>query len=222
MLRAIGWLVVIGGAVAVGYFGFVGPRPLRRYSDRDLDQLEQAQTQQIAEVYGEAEKNHFSLNESGAIDGKVRLKDVARLQTALVEALTMRGEIQRERLARKWRFPAAGAVVAAVLIGIAIERFRRRAARPETQAKETAKPIAFSPADSRESWARTTLGVSAFATPEDVESAFRQEMARYHPDKVAGLGTDLQKLANERTRDLVEAREVLRRTLRKPGGGSGE
>src|SRR5438445_8754954 len=56
LVSAIGriwWLAVFGGAAAVAYFGFIRPRPLHGYSDRDLANIEQIQTKQIADAYAE-------------------------------------------------------------------------------------------------------------------------------------------------------------------------
>ena len=53
------------------------------------------------------------------------------------------------------------------------------------------------------------LGVEASADEKAVRKAYREEMARYHPDKVAHLGRELQALAHEKTLQLKEAFEVI-------------
>lgn len=53
------------------------------------------------------------------------------------------------------------------------------------------------------------LGVEASATAEDIKKAFRQEIARYHPDKVQHLGTEFQELAAARAAQLTEAYRIL-------------
>jgi curved DNA-binding protein CbpA len=53
------------------------------------------------------------------------------------------------------------------------------------------------------------LNVEPTASPEDVKRAFRQQIARYHPDKVQHLGVEFQGLAAERAAELTEAYRVL-------------
>ena len=53
------------------------------------------------------------------------------------------------------------------------------------------------------------LGVVAAATVDDVKRAFRQQIARYHPDKVQHLGQEFQDLAAERAAELTEAYRIL-------------
>jgi hypothetical protein len=53
------------------------------------------------------------------------------------------------------------------------------------------------------------LGVVAAASADDVKRAFRQQIARYHPDKVQHLGKEFQDLAAERAADLTEAYRIL-------------
>lgn len=53
------------------------------------------------------------------------------------------------------------------------------------------------------------LGISASASIDEVKRAFRQQIARYHPDKVQHLGREFQDLAAERAAELTEAYNVL-------------
>lgn len=53
------------------------------------------------------------------------------------------------------------------------------------------------------------LGISPGATKEEIKRAYREQVAQYHPDKVAHLGEELQKLAHQRTLDLQRAFEEL-------------
>lgn len=53
------------------------------------------------------------------------------------------------------------------------------------------------------------LEVEPAAPVETVKHAFRQQIARYHPDKVQHLGGELQELAARRTAELTEAYRVL-------------
>jgi preprotein translocase subunit Sec63 len=49
------------------------------------------------------------------------------------------------------------------------------------------------------------LGISAKATVDDVHSAYRSKISQYHPDRVAGLGPELQDLAEQHSKDINRA-----------------
>ena len=51
----------------------------------------------------------------------------------------------------------------------------------------------------------TVLGVDRNASPEDIKKAYRQLVNKYHPDKVAHLGNEFQKLADKRFKEIQEA-----------------
>ena len=53
------------------------------------------------------------------------------------------------------------------------------------------------------------LGIVVSSSSADVKSAFRQQIARYHPDKVQHLGQEFQDMAADRAADLTEAYRVL-------------
>lgn len=53
------------------------------------------------------------------------------------------------------------------------------------------------------------LGVAPTASADEIKRAFRQEIARYHPDKVQHLGKEFQELATTRAADLTHAYQVL-------------
>ena len=53
------------------------------------------------------------------------------------------------------------------------------------------------------------LGIPATAAVEAIKSAFRREIARYHPDKVHHLGAEFQLLASSRAADLTTAYRIL-------------
>ena len=55
------------------------------------------------------------------------------------------------------------------------------------------------------------LGISRSASQEAIRIAYRERMSEYHPDKVAHLGEDLQKLAHEKSQAIQRAYRVLRR-----------
>ena len=53
------------------------------------------------------------------------------------------------------------------------------------------------------------LGVEPTADFETIKKAFRREIARYHPDKVAHLGQEFQEMASERAAELTAAYKAL-------------
>lgn len=60
------------------------------------------------------------------------------------------------------------------------------------------------------------LSLPSSATPEEIKRAFRNEIARYHPDKVQHLGKEFQDMAASRAAALTEAyRTLMNAELRK-------
>ncbi len=55
------------------------------------------------------------------------------------------------------------------------------------------------------------LGIPHSASSEAIQAAYRAQMQQYHPDKVAHLGEDLQKLATEKTQQIQRAYKQLSR-----------
>jgi DnaJ domain len=53
------------------------------------------------------------------------------------------------------------------------------------------------------------LGVSQGASQEDIRSQYKEQMKLYHPDKVAHLGAELQKLALEKSKEIQRAYSML-------------
>src|SRR5215467_4263352 len=60
-----------------------------------------------------------------------------------------------------------------------------------------------------------TLEVIPTASPETIHAAYRSLISRYHPDRVAGLGTELQAIASARTKEINHAYDVLRDAKRR-------
>lgn len=54
-----------------------------------------------------------------------------------------------------------------------------------------------------------TLGVKPGVSKDALKSAYREMMKLYHPDRVNHLGTDLQKFANNRAKEIQRAFEYL-------------
>jgi hypothetical protein len=60
-----------------------------------------------------------------------------------------------------------------------------------------------------------TLEVIRTASPETIHAAYRSLISRYHPDKVSGLGSELQAIANARTKEINYAYDVLGDAVRR-------
>jgi len=80
--------------------------------------------------------------------------------------------------------------------------------------------IGISPADAASviamfwkdsSSAYTVLEIKPTATDDEVRSAYRKMAMKYHPDKVATLGADVQKAAADKFRQVQEAYESIKR-----------
>lgn len=59
--------------------------------------------------------------------------------------------------------------------------------------------------------AYTVLEISPSASDEEVKSAYRRMAMKYHPDKVATLGDDVRKSAEEKFRKIREAYETIKK-----------
>jgi DnaJ-domain-containing protein 1 len=71
-------------------------------------------------------------------------------------------------------------------------------------------PTAPAPrADAWDPWA--VLGVPRTATKEAIAEAYRAQLKRYHPDRVADLGPELQRVAHEKTLELQRAFDAIGR-----------
>ena len=59
--------------------------------------------------------------------------------------------------------------------------------------------------------AYTILGVRRGDTFDEIRRAYRERMKEYHPDKVAGLGSELRELAERKAKEINMAFEELKR-----------
>ena len=53
------------------------------------------------------------------------------------------------------------------------------------------------------------LEITSDATNEEVKKAYRKMAVKYHPDKVATLGPDVQKAAEEKFKEVLHAYEAI-------------
>ncbi len=60
-------------------------------------------------------------------------------------------------------------------------------------------------------WAYKILEISNSATNDDIKKAYRKMAVKYHPDKVAYLGEDIKKSANEKFQKVNEAYERIKK-----------
>ena len=62
--------------------------------------------------------------------------------------------------------------------------------------------------------AYTLLGVSSEATDSEVKRAYRKQMNKHHPDKLAakGLPPEMQKMAKEKAQEIQQAWELIKQS----------
>jgi DnaJ-domain-containing protein 1 len=60
-----------------------------------------------------------------------------------------------------------------------------------------------------------TLGVSASATDDEIEQAWRRKMSEYHPDRVANSADEIRALAEKRASEINAAYETIQKQRRK-------
>ena len=54
------------------------------------------------------------------------------------------------------------------------------------------------------------LNLKTTATDEDIKKAYREEIQKYHPDKVEHLGEDFKVIAERKTKAIIEAYEYFK------------
>lgn len=94
--------------------------------------------------------------------------------------------------------------VALVILGFIMQMVsgKKSAENPDdTDHKTAEEPVDEPPAD--RAWFEV-LGVSEFASPEDIKRAYRDLIRQYHPDKVGAMGEKIRELAMRETQ-LINA-----------------
>ena len=92
-----------------------------------------------------------------------------------------------------------------LVILAAIWWLRRRLARAEAERSRTS---AADTEDATENAAwdpHAVLGVTRGASAEEITRAYREQMRRYHPDRVAHLGEELRQLAHRKALEIQRA-----------------
>jgi preprotein translocase subunit Sec63 len=75
-----------------------------------------------------------------------------------------------------------------------------------------APPRPLAPQDAPPSWDPwAVLGVARGASRDEIARAYREQLKRYHPDRVADLGPELQQVAHRKTVELQRAYVELSR-----------
>jgi preprotein translocase subunit Sec63 len=73
-------------------------------------------------------------------------------------------------------------------------------------------PQPVAPGEAPQSWDPwAVLGVARGASPDEIARAYREQLKRYHPDRVADLGPELQQVAHRKTVELQRAYAELSR-----------
>jgi DnaJ-domain-containing protein 1 len=55
------------------------------------------------------------------------------------------------------------------------------------------------------------LGITAAASDDEIEQAWRRRMSEYHPDRVANAASEIRDLAGQRAREINGAYEAIKR-----------
>ncbi|AAW61112.1 J domain-containing protein [Gluconobacter oxydans] len=93
------------------------------------------------------------------------------------------------------------ALGALVILGIVIQMIPGKKDAGNTDQKTAEDPIDEPPAD--RTWF-VVLGVSEFASPDEIKRAYRDLIRQYHPDKVGAMGEKIRELAMRETQ-LINA-----------------
>jgi preprotein translocase subunit Sec63 len=90
-----------------------------------------------------------------------------------------------------------------LILAIMVARLVRALLAPSEPARGPDSPSSWDP------WA--VLGVTRGASRDEIAHAYREQLKRYHPDRVADLGPELQQVAHRKTVELQRAYAELSR-----------
>ena len=103
-----------------------------------------------------------------------------------------------------------------LLIGLLTYFYRKHSRRLAREARANGTQEWGEPSDAAQAAASDgpfdpykVLGIAPSASKETIKAAYKARMNEYHPDKVAHLGEDLQKLAHSKALDIQRAYQQL-------------
>ena len=64
-------------------------------------------------------------------------------------------------------------------------------------------------------WAYRVFGLPEDASDAQIDRAYRKLMGQYHPDRVAGAAPDLQKIAEQKSREINAAYDRIQKLRKK-------
>jgi DnaJ-domain-containing protein 1 len=91
------------------------------------------------------------------------------------------------------------------------EAGRRKNERQGTNREQDRQDGTKVPRDSTRTDPYAVLGLRPGATKDEIRAAYRNLIAKYHPDKVAHLGIEFQEIAKTKALELNRAYEILHR-----------
>ncbi|HEU4340642.1 MAG TPA: J domain-containing protein [Candidatus Binatia bacterium] len=98
-------------------------------------------------------------------------------------------------------------IVLAFIGGYGIVSFLASKMKPETPSKREAEPETVT---EEQRYARI-LGVAEPIVPSEVRRAYRNLLAKYHPDKIDHLDEEFKQTAAQKAKELAQAYEYFQR-----------
>lgn len=112
-----------------------------------------------------------------------------------------------------WVFRGPAGALIGYLVGYVIERglYASNVSRKEeARRREYARRYQETQVSEIQS-AYSVLGVSPAASVDEIKSAYRRLAMQYHPDTVASLGQEAQKMAEAKFKEIQNAYEVVKK-----------
>ena len=96
----------------------------------------------------------------------------------------------------------------------AAERWEQEEKRRADEAQQAEEPTQKPARNQTEDFdPHAVLKVPRGASGEEIRTAYLRELGRYHPDKVSHLGDEFQQIAAEKTREIIKAYEILKKSV---------